>query len=219
MLDNETLEALGEIEKLLKYPASYDHDCGDDECDIDRPSCGDMHSRRALMLISNLIEPSHESLHTARQMHGDAEKVFAEQWKKQNERHSCVNGGSTAIENILNPDLSKRPPRVTQHDATIAATVIQWLGTSCGRCFMFECERITKERGIVRRGIDDEAHDIAWNRQSIDPALIAPASIVADRYMPAGTDRHKALARDVAGAISYALKVVELKAAAAAVGL
>lgn len=64
-----------------------------------------------------------------------------------------VDGGNTTLELILNlmspeerypngfhPDPPHPVTPVSQRDADVAATVIQWLGTNCGACFLREAE-------------------------------------------------------------------------------
>lgn len=109
------------------------------------------------------------------------ERVFAEEWKKENERVLAVNFGLIALELILNSnlltqqafghnyfaDLDRRP---TQRDATVAATVIQWLGTNCGKCFLDRCEtQVKQERERERIAFNER-----WNKQP-NPTLNVPA--------------------------------------------
>lgn len=54
------------------------------------------------------------------------EVAFARQWVKENTRV-----GSTNILIALIPD-------ATQRDATVAATIAQWLGSNCGMAFLGE---------------------------------------------------------------------------------
>lgn len=65
------------------------------------------------------------------------EKVFAEEWDKSN---------STGHYSTLDYLLAKEPnhPRseVTDRDMEVAATVIQWLGSSCGQHFLKEVEQV-----------------------------------------------------------------------------
>ena len=54
------------------------------------------------------------------------------------------------LEILLAPSNRVRPfdtkiERISQRDASVAATVVQWLGTSCGLSFLVECERLSKQ--------------------------------------------------------------------------
>lgn len=112
----------------------------------------------------------HEGIRPERARDLTPERVFAEEWKKENERLGAVNFGLTALELILN---SKPCPaqqalghnyhndidRPTQRDATVAASIIQWLGTRCGAVFLDRVERRIEEertKGLV-------AHNAKWN--------------------------------------------------------
>ncbi len=54
------------------------------------------------------------------------EKAFAELWQQEQESH--------LLEYLLGSDNQKG--NVTERDAQVAATVIQWLGTAVGQSFM-----------------------------------------------------------------------------------
>jgi hypothetical protein len=86
-----------------------------------------------------------------------AEDVFAEMWEKKNERKGGINFGLGYLELLLNDPPSsmgivedRKKPRpwrdISQRDAMVAATVIQWLGTNCGGAFLDECEREIEKR-------------------------------------------------------------------------
>ena len=76
------------------------------------------------------------------------EKAFSDIWKKWNTPQYGVNGGYTAIENIILPEAypNKGPGdpfrslkgEVTERDDFVAASIIQWLGTNCGQGFLDE---------------------------------------------------------------------------------
>lgn len=91
------------------------------------------------------MKPEHVGIFKRRvfESTGEREKAFAEQWEKENDQWHV-------LDLLLRAD---RPPNAspmsgfddrpyhfgeppTQRDATVAATVIQWLGSSVGRCFL-----------------------------------------------------------------------------------
>ena len=90
--------------------------------------------------MSSRYNPPHNSLQTAR-LNRMPERVYAEEWKKYNKRHPAINCGFTSLELILAPEgyIRKVQP-VSDRDAEVAASVIQWLGTNCGFHFTLECE-------------------------------------------------------------------------------
>lgn len=82
------------------------------------------------------------------------ERIFLDLWEEENKRVPMVNFGNTALELILNTnkfpvtDDLVRPRKVsevTQRDADVAATVIQWLGSKCGACFLLKAELAIKK--------------------------------------------------------------------------
>lgn len=102
----------------------------------------------------DLFDPEHVSLQE-RRLNRMPEFVYAKRWKKLNERSPGVNRGFTALEWILARDCKPEnrrfnefafggwqiPGVVTQRDAAVAASVIQWLGTNCGQGFLLGAEQ------------------------------------------------------------------------------
>lgn len=81
------------------------------------------------------------------------ERVFLRKWRKENDNRAGINHGHGALELILSENSNECAFPITQRDASIAATVIQWLGTNCGRCFVEECQKIIKDNSEKRRAI------------------------------------------------------------------
>lgn len=76
-----------------------------------------------------------------------AEAVYAAMWEKTNEGRPGINSGCGTLRLILNRNEKANgltpwvdPDSITQRDAQVAATVIQWLGTNVGRNFLEECK-------------------------------------------------------------------------------
>ena len=102
--------------------------------------------------VSNTENITHRGLRQDRIQEEGSEKIFADVWEETNVRRLGTNNGYTALELILNkfnsnihfaypnpnPEDNFIPP--TQRDADVASTVIQWLGTKCGACLLFEAE-------------------------------------------------------------------------------
>lgn len=80
------------------------------------------------------------------------EAALAKHWQHTNTRIAGVNGGYATLELLLCKNEDDRMCReVTPEEATCAATVIQWLGTNCGFCWLGEAlklagYRISKDR-------------------------------------------------------------------------
>lgn len=82
-------------------------------------------------------------------VHGIREKLFYEMWHKINVEKRGFNGGQTALQllisntlqNSIMSGLQKRIPKdeiATERDYKIAATVVQWLGSSVGYSYLKE---------------------------------------------------------------------------------
>lgn len=122
-----------------------------------------------------MFEPLHGSYHPGR-LDRFPERIYAEVWEKHNERSASMNLGFTTIEHILNPEENYSPSSwplwaggicrmepVTERDARVAASVIQWLGTNCGVGFLSDCERrIELERGRDR-GLEKVWRGKTWH--------------------------------------------------------
>jgi hypothetical protein len=69
------------------------------------------------------------------------EKIFSDQWRRENEGvPSCLNGGKGVLELIVCSGEDGRLVRdLTQLEAAVAATVVQWLGSNVGWCFLEQC--------------------------------------------------------------------------------
>lgn len=79
--------------------------------------------------------------------HNEAEQAFHDQWKKENIPMYGFNHGHGTLQdlffesnpNILSPvSTGKRILDINSRDRKIVATVIQWLGSNCGMCFLGE---------------------------------------------------------------------------------
>lgn len=75
----------------------------------------------------------HEGLRPGRCNQNQLEKIFAEQWRELNEGEGRRYG---VLEYLLAKEPNTPQGEVTQRDATVAATMMQWLGTSVGQCFL-----------------------------------------------------------------------------------
>ena len=69
--------------------------------------------------------------------YSELEKIFAEVWAEQNKPKSWLNYGQGILQDLMVKN-GKWEYAITQRDATIVATVIQWLGTNCGQGFLHE---------------------------------------------------------------------------------
>ncbi len=85
----------------------------------------------------------HTGIHIYRTADNPAEMVFSDQWLMQNGRDS----------NFLEQILRKNPHEfegISERDASVAATIIQWLGSPVGECFLNNCVEEIELKGNER---------------------------------------------------------------------
>jgi len=120
-----------------------------------------------------------------RRAHGIAEEVYGSKWEKLNERQPGLNGGFGYLELLLNdsrwahsPFLAYRlrgekplkPWRgISKRDAMVAASVIQWLGTNCGKAFMDECEKEIDRQKKILRAEEKRKHTFKYYAKAMVP--------------------------------------------------
>jgi hypothetical protein len=75
---------------------------------------------------------THTGKHTHRHKQNPLEKVFSDKWEKEN-THEYASG---ILDWLMGN--GKDVGVVTQHDATLAATLIQWLGSPVGQRFLLD---------------------------------------------------------------------------------
>lgn len=73
------------------------------------------------------------------------ERAFAENWIDENIQRGWLNHGYGILQGLF-IEGGERPlefprliTRITKRDRMIVATIVQWLGTNCGWCFLEEC--------------------------------------------------------------------------------
>lgn len=81
----------------------------------------------------------HEGLHANRlkREHNALEKAFADKWKQEN-------AGANPLLNQLLATNDTFLSAASQRDATVAATIIQWLGSEVGSGFIDEVRKSQK---------------------------------------------------------------------------
>jgi hypothetical protein len=75
------------------------------------------------------------------------ERIFAEEWVRENTSACPGVGGDVLLDWLLAAEPNHPKGEVTQRDATVAATVIQWLGSPVGQGFL----RRVRERARMER--------------------------------------------------------------------
>lgn len=76
------------------------------------------------------VSPDHQGLHSRRYVNNPIEKVFALQWQQENDRQH------TPLLAWLLGDGTKPSP-IDEREASVAATIIQWLGSPVGADFLY----------------------------------------------------------------------------------
>ncbi len=74
----------------------------------------------------------HKGLRAYRLSREPLEKAFAEAWEEENKRAV----GHSLLDWLLAEDPNHPKGEVSQRDAAVAATIIQWLGTHVGQSFL-----------------------------------------------------------------------------------
>jgi len=100
---------------------------------------GDLLRQRGLEIPGE----NHAGLRTHRLASNPEEQVFADQWAKMNEDPSNI------LDHLLVDDPNSHYVKSSSaHDRTVAATVIQWLGSPVGQGFLRDCGyiKITEEK-------------------------------------------------------------------------
>lgn len=150
----------------------------------------------------NGLEPNHDSLQMPRTT-SDAEWVYQRQWAKENRRTHGVNSGFTTLEWILCPSSRRWPECVSQRDAHVAASVIQWLGTNCGYCFLRNVEGMVDRLRATRREWD---HALLNEELALTKEEKEVAAMIARKYVTGHAVR--GLTREIEAAMAGRLSRV-----------
>ncbi len=93
------------------------------------------------------VDSEHTGFRVDRIEHNDREKSFHDHWKKENLIQPGLNFGNGTLQGLFCsiPKGTYSPAfhhgievEITKRDRMIVATVIQWLGSNCGWCFLEE---------------------------------------------------------------------------------
>lgn len=76
---------------------------------------------------------------------GRLEKALAEHWSNKNKRRPGINYGNGILQDLMLQAARTEPPEfdpwVTPRERKIVAMVVQWMGTNCGRSFLWEAHQ------------------------------------------------------------------------------
>lgn len=82
------------------------------------------------------------------------ENLFANRWAELMAGEECWNSGRTPLECVL----GSYGAVVRQREATVAASIVCWLGTNMGRCLLDQARRLTAGGALW----DGDAYVAAW---------------------------------------------------------
>lgn len=102
------------------------------------------------------FELHHTPFRDVRNLAGEV--VFATEWKKLMEtiHDLSIHDDETMLSSVLR----FLPEHVTQHHASLAASLIVWLGTNCGTCFLGTAKRIADSKAFISKS---DAYLAAWS--------------------------------------------------------
>lgn len=219
---------LAKIEKamdVLYRIAEWECDCHSGECTDEAPQCEPRKARLAYAELEAAVSPVHRTLNPDRA--GSAsEAIYLSHWQKQQERKTGWNNGYGLLELLLSPTRQDREqpwsvfgrkyvPHVSQRDAEVAATVIQWLGTSCGRGFIYECEQQCETAGHARHALEAANSRLVFQRHLIPPNVHHLALHAAAYGLRGDHPRHAELVQKIEAAIVSALNAAKQETAGA----
>lgn len=197
-----------------------DCDCYEDEGTGTTHQCYSCQLKERAEAVGVCLEVEHKTIHPER-TGSLSERIYLELWQKQQERSPGLNHGYGTLELVLTPYrqdtkqgfLGSRPygyvPPVSQRDAQVAATLMQWLGTNCGGSFVREAERRIDEARKTRREFEHEVRGLEIEFQNgegpnADIKAFELAEAVAQKHFQPGTKNHENLRNDVFAAIRVA---------------
>ncbi len=113
-----------------------------------------------------MSDPIHRGKSTHRWKDNPLEKRFAVEWEKKNENDF------TGTLGYLMGD-GNRPGPIDGRDALVAATVVQWLGSHVGQCFLAEVLSDPQAKDLRTRLImelERKKHETVTRRKKLEPS-------------------------------------------------
>lgn len=209
-IEPDAITRLQEARRRMSELAHRSCDCdwNDEASQRDHP-CDSCTAQRAIDEIDKVLMPPLEGLHPNR-MKNYPEWIYVERFRKECERVGHVNGGFGLLELLLQPEGASGVPPVSRRDAAVATTIIQWLGTNCGRCFVEAAERKIKNANAERRSF-------LLDGLTYDPDIVAEeetelgrvASGIARTYISA--DKYPTVVKNLQRSIIAAVKAFQRK--------
>ncbi|MCA9233310.1 MAG: hypothetical protein KDA57_21880 [Planctomycetales bacterium] len=205
-LSAEDIQRLEEAASRLAHLVDRDCVCDwrdgvpTDDCTL----CDYCQAQLAMQEIQKVLDSAHEGLHPDR-LRSFPERIYAEQWQREQRRLAHLNSGFGLLELLLVPEGQKGVPHVSQRDAQVAATVIQWLGTNCGRAFVQQAERLIEEERNKLQSMG--LYDIMYYGFSLNCEPYDLAHTIASRFI--SIQKHPVAVKLLAHTITQAIKYHE----------
>jgi hypothetical protein len=131
-------DVLGSIAWRDCHGCDYDGEDGTKDC-----HCDVCQAKEVLRRLDDLVRVNQRTLHPSR-LKSTPERIYFEQWIKEHERQNLL-AMLLVPEDRHGKIPENRSAQISPRDVTVAATLIQWLGTNCGRDFIDRCERMIAE--------------------------------------------------------------------------
>lgn len=170
-------EAIGILSELTQ------RDCFCDDLP-ENSKCETCIAREASAKIERLAYPVVRSVVSEDRLNGP-ERVFYERWIHENRRVIGLNGGCGALELIMSDDPNNHRAQISQRDMDVATAVVQWLGTNCGRSFIWECEAEIKRRNetdAYRDWRNYRLRNVPWKELADQPKVVQVAKKIAEDF-------------------------------------
>lgn len=215
MLEEEQKKRLMDAMHYIGQITNFDDHCDDANCTIDTPQCEIMNAQAAIREIRFVLDPPMDTLQPGRLV-GARERIFVEEWAKENQAHhgEC---NSYVLQHILSTEkrqtLGGPVPvldYVSQRDAHVATSVIQWLGTNCGQSFLHIVNRRIEQEMKEDREVQQMYHRNDWHIRDFFKILEDKLlnSIIPMPYHAEKFSMGKDLAVHLRNEISNALRMV-----------
>src|SRR6185437_2360866 len=190
------------------------------ECDPEDPRCHRCEMVFAQRELRKILTPIHRSLNPDREGNA-AEEIYLRRWQQEQDKGPHVNYGYGLLEQLLTPTRIRERrffsfpgepyfvPPISQRDAEVAATVVQWLGTNCGRCFIESAEKEIAECRAERVAMEIQSLRRTCGRERVIPHHEHLARQAANSAMRPDDPNYEKLVFQIVAAIQSCVVIHE----------
>lgn len=191
------------------------HCSGELQCAVEDPKCDAMEIQRAIKTLEEMLTPPPSTSRPDRLLTSYTERIFYEEFGKQNRRVYGVDNGYTVLEAILSAERPEKDilgiprtynPPITRRDNYVAFSVIQWLGTNCGGSFLRRCE----DRINAERKIHYELGGCSWRKEPDLPADSLESQYggyIAGEFFTPDDSRYQLLVKRIASVLTHCQEI------------